>query len=206
MYDFKKKVKNYCHLDSFYWLTKVINLLTISLILSIFIFCNIYSENKLESNSEIKLNKEIKNGIWVFDIEKNVWVLTKFSFFLIIFSVIVLFFQITLTIISIKHTNYIKLFLLTNILLIFTSIMVLIHALFFNANLITNIRQIWLVFEDGQTKFSFTEVIFIIFTIGLFGCILIFYFFDIFLNLKLRKKVNIYVMNKNYHNQNYKQK
>lgn len=206
MYDFKKKVKNYCHLDNFYWLTKVINLLTISLILSIFIFCNIYSEKKLESNSEIKLNKEIKNGIWIFDIEKNVWVLTKFSFFLIIFSVIVLFFQITLTIISIKHTNYIKLFLLTNILLIFTSIMVLIHALFFNANLITNIRQIWLVFEDGRTKFSFIAIIFIIFTIGLFGCILIFYFFDIFLNLKLRKKVNIYVMNKNYHNQNYKQK
>lgn len=206
MYDFKKKVKNYCHLDNFYWLTKVINLLTISLILSIFIFCNIYSEKKLESNSEIKLNKEIKNGIWVFDIEKNVWVLTKFSFFLIIFSVIVLFFQITLTIISIKHTNYIKLFLLTNILLIFTSIMVLIHALFFNANLIINIRQIWLVFEDGRTKFSFIAIIFIIFTIGLFGCILIFYFFDIFLNLKLRKKVNIYVMNKNYHNQNYKQK
>ena len=206
MYDFKKKVKNYCRLDSFYWLTKVINLLTISLILSIFIFCNIYSENKLESNSEIELNKEIKNGLWIFDIEKNVWVLTKFSFFLIIFSVIVLFFQITLTIISIKHANYIKLFLLTNILLIFTSIMVLIHALFFNPNLITNIRQIWLVFEDGQTKFSFTAAIFIIFTIGLFGCILIFYFFDIFLNLKLRKKVNIYVMNKNYHNQNYKQK
>lgn len=205
MYDFKKKIKNYCPLDKFYWLTKIMNLFTIFLILLIFILAHIYHESNPKNKSNVKLFEGIKIGLWVFDPLKNGWILTKFSFFLMVFSAIVLFLQIALTIISIKHSNYIKLFLLTNFLLIFGSILVIFNILFVNPNWTENIRQIWWVVDDGGVRFSFNTIVFIIFITILFFCVLILYFFDISLNLKLQKKVNTYIMNKNYNNQNYKQ-
>ena len=206
MYDFKKKLKNYCPLDKFYWLTKIVNLLAIVVILLIFIFANIYRVNNSKNRSNLELYEGVKKGLWVFSSNKNRWVLTKFSFFLIILSAIVSFFQIILTIISIKHSNYIKIFLLTNLLLIFVSIVVMFNILFINPNWVIDISQIWWVVDGDKVRFSRNAMMFIITITILLFLALILYFFDMFLNLKLRRKVNIYIMNKNYRNQNYKQK
>lgn len=206
MYDFKKKLKNYYPIDKFYWLTKIVNLLAIVVILLIFIFANIYRVNNSKNRSNLELYEGVKKGLWVFSSNENRWVLTKFSFFLIILSAIVSFFQIILTIISIKHSNYIKIFLLTNLLLIFVSIVVMFNILFINPNWVIDISQIWWVVDGDKVQFSRNAMMFIITITILLFLALILYFFDMFLNLKLRREVDIYIMNKNYRNQNYKQK
>ena len=206
MSDFKKKLKNYHPIDKFYWLTKIVNLLTIFLISLIFILAHIYHVSISKNRSKLKLFEGVKIGLWVFNSIKNRWVLTKFSFFLIIFSAIMSFFQISLTIITIKHSNYIKIFLLTNLLLIFVSVEVILNILFINPNWVTNILQTWWVVDEGKTWFSLNAIIHIITITILLFLILFLYFLDMFLNLRLRRKVNIYIMNKNYRNQNYKQK
>ena len=205
MYNFKKKLKNYQPLDKFYWLTKVVNLLEIFVLLLIFIFANIYHENNFK-DPKSELYEGVKIGLWVFSPIKKRWVLTNFSFFLIILSAIVSFFQIALTIVSIRHSNYIKIFLLTNFLLIFVLIVVILSILFINPNWVRDISQIWWNVNGDKVRFNFNATMFIITITALLFLALILYFFDMFLNLKLRREVNIYIMNKNYRNQNYKQK
>lgn len=205
MYNFKKKLKNYQPLDKFYWLTKVVNLLEIFVVFLIFIFANIYHENNFK-DPKSELYEGVKIGLWVFSPIKKRWVLTNFSFFLIILSAIVSFFQIALTIVSIRHSNYIKIFLLTNFLLIFVSIVVILSILFINPNWVRDISQIWWNVNGDKVRFNFNATMFIITITALLFLALILYFFDMFLNLKLRREVNIYIMNKNYRNQNYKQK
>ena len=62
------------------------------------------------------------------------------------------------------------------------------------------------VIVGDKVRFNFNATMFIITITALLFLALILYFFDMFLNLKLRREVNIYIMNKNYRNQNYKQK
>ena len=206
MYNFKKKLENYHPLDKFYWLTKVVNLLVIFVVLLIFIFANIYRENNFKDRSKLELNKGVNIGLWVFSSTENRWILTNFSFFLIILSAVMSLFQIVLTIVSIRHSNYIKIFLLTNLLLIFISIAIILTILFINPNWVPNITQIWWAGDGGKVRFSRNATMFIIAITMLLFLTLILYFFDMFLNLKLQREVNIYIMNKNYRNQNYKQK
>ena len=71
MYDFKKKLKNYCPLDKFYLLTKIVNLLAIVVILLIFIFSNIYRVNNSKNRSNLELYEGVKKGLWVFSSNKN---------------------------------------------------------------------------------------------------------------------------------------
>lgn len=200
---FDQKIKKYSKLNQKYWSVKIINFFSIVSLLLLFILSITYKKANLADNND-KIEKNLI-GLWHFNSNTKKWELLPLSFYVIIVSNVVLFLQIVVIFCFYDQSNFSKIYFPSNMLLMLLLLFTILISLIINPNWINHQPGFWWKNDEDDIVFNSNGISYCFCWIILFVLINVLYFLDIILNLILQKKYNIFIMNKNYKNQNYRQ-